>query len=199
MSKENENLNEDAVEAVNGSEAEAPQKKTFTQRYKELWKFIKFAFTGASTSILELAVYYFCFYVVFKSMTHIPVTNSFLLWLGMDYLGVVYTNVVANIVGYAAAFIMNRKMTFKSDSNVALSIFLYILMVAFTIVANTWTGSLMASWAINSGHDNALVHGIISLISMTIPTIWTYPLSRFVIFRQKNPKDGEQAEAAENK
>lgn len=195
-----ENKDVEALTDDNAPDKEAPaeEKKTFTQRYKELWKFIKFAFTGASTSILQLAVYYLCLYVIFKSTMHVPVENAFLKWLHMDYLGVVYTNVVANIIGYAAAFIMNRKLTFKSNSNAALSAFLYILMVMFTIVANTWTGSLMASWAINSGHDNALVHGIISIISMTIPTIWTYPLSRFVIFRQKKPKDGEQpAEKAE--
>lgn len=188
-----ENKKSDAVQPADATEAAG--KKTFTQRYKELWKFIKFLFTGASTSILQLGVYYLCLYVIFKNLTHIPVENAFLNWLGMDYLGVIYTNIVANIVGYTAAFIMNRKMTFKSNSNAALSAFLYILMVLFTIVANTWTGSLMASWAINSGHDTALVHGIISLISMNLPIIWTYPLSRFVIFRQKKPDKNEADEA----
>lgn len=184
-------------ENVPAEEAPATEKKTFTQRYKELWKFIKFAFTGASTSILQLAVHYLCFYVIFKNTVNVPVENAFLQWLKIDYLGVLYTYIVENIVGYTAAFIMNRKLTFKSNSNAALSAFLYILMVMFTIVVNTWTGSFMASWAINSGHNNAIVQGIISIISMTIPTIWTYPLSRFVIFRQKKPKDGEQAEKAE--
>ncbi len=33
--------------------------EAFTLKHKELWKFIKFTFTGASTSVLELAVFMF--------------------------------------------------------------------------------------------------------------------------------------------
>ena len=36
--------------------------KQFTDKHKEIWKFIKFAFTGASTSVLEMAVYAICLY-----------------------------------------------------------------------------------------------------------------------------------------
>ena len=31
--------------------------KAFVEKHKEIWKFIKFAFTGVSTSVLEMAVY----------------------------------------------------------------------------------------------------------------------------------------------
>lgn len=44
----------------------------FTQKYKEIWKFVKFAFTGASTSILELAVYALLYYFVFASLRGVP-------------------------------------------------------------------------------------------------------------------------------
>ena len=37
----------------------------FTKKHAEIWKFIKFTFTGASTSVLELAVFAFLQYVVF--------------------------------------------------------------------------------------------------------------------------------------
>ncbi len=57
-------------------------------KYKELWKFIKFAFTGASTSILEMAVFAFLQYVVFKSLNEVPVTdNAILSFLGIEYKG----------------------------------------------------------------------------------------------------------------
>ena len=40
----------------------------FTQKHSEIWKFIKFTFTGASTSVLELAVFMFLQYSVLKSL-----------------------------------------------------------------------------------------------------------------------------------
>ena len=56
----------------------------FTEKHAEIWKFIKFTFTGASTSVLELAVFAFLQYVVFKSMNTTPVTdNAVLHFLGI--------------------------------------------------------------------------------------------------------------------
>ena len=58
--------------------------EAFTLKHKELWKFIKFTFTGASTSVLELAVFMFLQYVAFKSLNEVPVTDSpFLAFLGI--------------------------------------------------------------------------------------------------------------------
>ena len=39
--------------------------KAFIEKHKELCKFIKFAFTGVSNSVLQLLVDLFCLYVVF--------------------------------------------------------------------------------------------------------------------------------------
>ena len=46
--------------------------RIFTSKYKELWKFIKFTFTGASTSVLEMVVFALLQYVVFKSLNEVP-------------------------------------------------------------------------------------------------------------------------------
>ena len=57
----------------------------FTQKHSELWKFIKFTFTGASTSVLELAVFMFLQYCVFKSLNEVPVKdNTVMNFLGID-------------------------------------------------------------------------------------------------------------------
>ena len=101
--------------------------KAFIEKHKEIWKFIKFAFTGVSTSVLQLLVDLFCLYVVFASMEDTVVENKFLLWLGVgDQMAAAYSYFISAVVGYAAAFIMNRKMTFKADSNPVLSMILYI-------------------------------------------------------------------------
>ena len=58
----------------------------FIDKHKEIWKFIKFSFTGASTSVLELSVFMFLQHIVFKSLNEVPVTdNPILSFLGIEY------------------------------------------------------------------------------------------------------------------
>lgn len=160
--------------------------KAFVEKHKEIWKFIKFAFTGVSTSVLEMAVYALLQYVVFRSLQGVPVTDSPLLeFLGIEYKGYMYSYLISATIGYAAAFVMNRKLTFKADANPVLSSILYIIMVVCTILFNTWFGAFLGTWITNHGLNNFWIDMLTKLIVMTIPTLWTYPLSRFVIHRKK--------------
>ena len=162
----------------------------FTQKHSELWKFIKFTFTGASTSVLELAVFMFLQYCVFKSLNVVPVKDSAVMnFLGIEYVGYMYSYAISAIIGYAAAYIMNRKLTFKADANPVLSTVLYAIMVVVTIAFNTWFGAFLGTWIKNNGWNNPLVEMITKLVVMTVPTIWTYPLNRFVIHRKRKPKN----------
>lgn len=162
----------------------------FTQKHAEIWKFIKFTFTGASTSVLELGVFMFLQYCVFKSLNLTPVTdNAVLSFLGIEYKGYMYSYAISAIIGYAAAYIMNRKLTFKADANPFLSTILYAIMVVFTITFNTWFGAFLGTWVKNNGWDNVAVEMITKVVVMTVPTLWTYPLNRFVIHRKKKAAD----------
>lgn len=161
--------------------------KKFCDKHQEIWKFIKFTFTGASTSILEMAVYMFLLQVVFVSISTSPISNSFLLWLGIKYEGYMWSYFISTIIGYAAAFIMNRKLTFQADGNQARSITIYTIMVVCTILINTWVGSVLSAFMVQKGWDNAFGTMVVKLIVMTIPTLWTYPLNRFVIHKKKSP------------
>ena len=161
----------------------------FTEKHSELWKFVKFTFTGASTSVLELGVFMFLQYVVFKSLNVTPVTdNAVLNFLGIEYKGYLYSYAISAIIGYAAAYIMNRKLTFKADANPVFSTAVYAIMVACTIAFNTWFGAFLGTLIKNNGLDNALVQALTKLVVMTVPTLWTYPLNRFVIHRRKKPQ-----------
>lgn len=158
----------------------------FTEKHKEIWKFIKFTFTGASTSILEMAVYAVLQYGIFRSLQGVPVENSPVLeFLGIEYKGYMYSYFISAVIGYAAAFIMNRKLTFKSDANPVASSIMYAVMVVCTITFNTWFGAFLGTWITRNGWNNFWVDMLVKLIVMTVPTIWTYPLSRFVIHRKK--------------
>ncbi len=158
----------------------------FTEKHSEIWKFIKFTFTGASTSVLELAVFAFLQYIVFRSLNQVPVTgNALLSFLKIEYKGYLYSYAISAIIGYAAAYVMNRKLTFHADANPALSTFIYCVMVACTIAFNTWFGAFLGTVVKNSGNDNFIVEMAVKLLVMTVPTVWTYPLNRFVIHRKK--------------
>ena len=167
---------------------------SFTEKYKELWKFIKFTFAGASSSLIELGVHMLLLNIVFKNLLAVKITNPTLNMIGVNSKGYLFAYIISTTIGYAIAFIMNRKITFKADSNVALSTFLYVLMVIFTIFANGWIGSAMTTFAQNRNLIGGVWDLIIKVIGMAIPTLWTYPLNRFVIHRHKKP----EAEAAEN-
>lgn len=167
--------------------------KAFTEKHAEIWKFVKFTFTGVSTSVLELGVFMFLQYVVFRPMNETPVTdNPVLSFLGIEYMGYMYSYFISATIGYAAAYIMNRKLTFKADANPVLSTVLYIIMVVCTIAFNTWFGAFLGTLITNSGHNNAFVEMLTKIVVMTVPTLWTYPLNRFVIHRKKKaPADAE--------
>ncbi|MBR1762697.1 MAG: NTP transferase domain-containing protein [Eubacterium sp.] len=159
---------------------------SFIQKHKEIWKFIKFSFTGASTAILEMVVFAFLQYVVFKSLNTVPVTdNAVLKFLGIEYKGYMWSYFLSAVVGYTASYIMNRKLTFKADSNIVVSTILYIIMVVLTITFNTWFGAFLGTWIKNNGYDNFAVVMLTKLLVMVVPTVWTYPLQRFVIHRKK--------------
>ena len=160
--------------------------KAFVEKHSEIWKFIKFTFTGASTSSLEMAVYAVLQNGVFRSLQGVPVENSPVLeFLGIEYKGYLYSYLISAIIGYAAAFLMNRKLTFKADANPLVSSILYAIMVICTITFNTWFGAFLGTIVTNNGWSNFWVDMLLKLVVMTLPTVWTYPLSRFVIHRKK--------------
>lgn len=175
-----------AVAVVLRSKKMKEKIEAFTLKHKELWKFIKFTFTGASTSVLELAVFMFLQYVTFKSLNEVPVTDSpFLAFLGIEYKGYLYSYAISATIGYAAAYVMNRKLTFQADNNPVFSTVVYVIMVVGTILFNTWFGAYLGTIIKNNGWDNAVVEMIVKVIVMTVPTLWTYPLNRFVIHRKR--------------
>ena len=159
----------------------------FTEKHAELWKFIKFSIVGASSTLVEMGVFYLLQYVVFKSILHDPLPENAVLELlkltqGKGYL---YAYIISTTIGYAIAFVLNRKTTFKADSNVALSTTLYVLMVVFTIFATAYLGTQFQLIMANHGYQ-ALGDAIGKPLAAGIATVWTYPLNRFVIHRHKN-------------
>jgi len=163
-------------------------KKKFTEKHAELWKFIKFTFAGSSSSLVELGVYMLLTSIVFKSLIKVAFVNPLFNYIGIDSKGYLYSYLISITVGYAIAFVINRKVTFHADSNPTVSVVLYIIMVIFTIFAGSWLGTVMSSFSltlIDKGWSEAAVNAVCKIIQMAVPTLWTYPLNRFVIHRKR--------------
>ena len=112
--------------------------RSFIEKHSEIWKFIKFSFTGISTSLLDLALFSLFLYVFFRSLNQVPVTdNPVLSFLGIRYKGYMYAYFLSTTLSYIASYIMNRKLTFKSNSNLLKSTVLFAIMVIVTIMFST--------------------------------------------------------------
>ncbi len=159
----------------------------WTEKHAEFWKFVKFMIAGGGSSVVELVVHMVLLNTAFAALTNQAITNPTLNMIGITSKGYLYTYLISTTVGYTIAFILNRKITFKADSNPVLSMILYFIMVVMTIFANGWIGSAMTTFAISHNLTGNFWNLIIKIIGMAIPTLWTYPINRFVIHRKKKP------------
>lgn len=178
----------------NAPQEEKKGVKGFFAKHSELLKFILFNIAGALSSAVELVIHFVLEKWVFASLMGVAIGGIFAK-LGYGDKGSMLSYLISTTIGYAIAFVLNRKVSFKADSNVALSVFLYILMVIFTIFMNSFViGQLLDQWITvpltNKGMENL---GILvsKMIAMAVPVIWTYPCNRFIIHRKKKETDAE--------
>ncbi len=166
--------------------------KAFFARHAELLKFILWNIAGMISSAVELAVHFILEKWVFASLMGVAIGGIFEK-LGYGDKGSMYSYLISTTIGYAIAFVLNRKVSFKADSNVALSIFLYIIMVIFTIFMNSFViGQALDLWITTPLTEKGLENiGILlsKIIAMAVPAIWTYPCNRFIIHRKKKEQD----------
>lgn len=169
------------------------QIKVFASAHGEFWKFIKFNISVLVTSALDICVYLLLLYFVFAHLNSNPLPSSELLsFLGIRYEGYLYSYLISTTVGYVAAYLINRKITFHSDVNPAYSTFLYVLLAVFNILFSSWFGGIAGSFMAAKSLSNPATEIISKFIIINIPTLWTYPIERYIIqikrgaFRRKN-------------
>ena len=166
----------------------------------EIWKIVKWMMMSGLASIVELGAHYLMQFAIFANIYNDPIEGSLATVLNFfrleQGLGAFYTFLISITIGYVIAYILNRKVTFKSATNLLWSTIGYALMVVFTILAGAWIGT----WLTNLLYTHGLSQWdfLVKLVQMAIPGLWTYPLMRFVIIRPaKNPPGEEEQEATE--
>lgn len=161
----------------------------FMQKHPEIWKFIKFNITVIVTSALDVISYLILLYFVFNSFNNQPLANNELLsLLGIRYKGYLYSYLISTTIGYIAAYIMNRKITFHSDINPAYSSVLYFILAVFNIFVSSLIGGVFGSFIKAKNISTPIVEIISKFIIINIPTLWTYPIERYVIQIKKKSK-----------
>lgn len=160
-----------------------------SKKHPELWKFIKFNITVVLTSALDIATYLFLIYCVFKGLNSTELKeNALLSLLGIRYKGYLYSYLISTTVGYVAAYIINRKITFRSDVSVAYSSVMYFILAVFNILVSSYIGGVFGSFIASNELSNPLVEIVSKFIIINIPTLWTYPLERYVIQIKRKKK-----------
>ncbi|MGI6248019.1 MAG: hypothetical protein ACOYJX_01245 [Acutalibacteraceae bacterium] len=157
----------------------------FIEKHGEIWKIIKWVLlTGIGVSGLELVVHMFLLNYVFSSLHNVAVTTPWLLYIKVTDLAYLYAFLISATLGYSIAFIVNRKVTFHADANPALSAFLALLLVIFNIFATAWLGSAVSSLVsvYNWGWFGDV---LVKVAVMAVPSLWVYPVNRFIIHRKK--------------
>ena len=159
-------------------------------KHPEIWKIVKWMIVGFIANVPELGVYMLCL----KGFTAANVTNLSIFGFmqrfvkaeeGYSIATVIYAYMISTAVGYTIAFILNRKATFHADANIALSTFLYVIMVCLIIFVNGVTGPFISDLVGKLPIPANLSEIISKFISMIVAGVWSYPITRFVIHRKK--------------
>jgi len=178
----------------------------FERKRPELWKFVKWNIMGALSTVVEVGAYALMRYVLFKNFLTAPIRMPPLLQRVFELVkldqgkGYLYAFLISITLGYIAAYILNRKLSFKSNSNVVLSSLLYTLNVVVVILVGSWVGTKFSVFL--AQRDLLQWDFLAKIVQMLVPAIWAYPLNRFVIFPKKKegappPTDIEQASQQE--
>lgn len=153
-----------------------------------MWKFLKFNICVVVTSVLVIISYMFLLYVVFKGQCNTPLPESALLsLLGIRYKGYLYSYLISTSIGYIAAYLINRKVTFKSNINPLYSSVLYAALAIFNILVSSYLGGVFGTYIASHGMSSPTIEMVSKFLIINIPTIWTYPLERYII--QINKKE----------
>ncbi|MCL2300852.1 MAG: GtrA family protein [Firmicutes bacterium] len=167
-------------------------------KHPEIWKIVKWMAVGFISNVPELGVYMLCLYgfrargvtnlSIFGFMQKIVQPND-----EFHIAVVVYAYMISTVVGYAIAFVLNRKATFHADSSIALSTFLYVLMVCLIIYVNGVTGPMISNLVGRLPFPAGVTEAISKFACMMAAGLWSYPINRFVVHRKRKEKASADA------
>ncbi|WP_297131595.1 Cof-type HAD-IIB family hydrolase [uncultured Eubacterium sp.] len=113
--------------------------------------------------------------------------SALLSLLGIRYKGYLYSYLISTSIGYIAAYLINRKVIFKSNINPLYSSVLYAALAIFNILVSSYLGGMFGTYITSHGMSSPTIEMVSKFVIINIPTIWTYPMERYII--QINKKE----------
>lgn len=175
----------------------------FTEKNAQLWQLIKFMLASMVAGLSEYVSYILLSMVVLAPLT----TVGFHWWIFQYEPGsasgvcdmVAY--LVSTTVGNMVSFVINRKKTFKTTTNVTFSVTATLIMIAFIICYSTYFGPILtntvsgwfANVTMNAGLKEFLVKTIGKSLICMVTFVFVFLMDKLVILREPH-KTKEQKE-----
>lgn len=122
---------------------------------KTVFQAFKYVVVGASSAVIELALFQVLSAVLGLALT--------------------YSNVIAVVISTTFNFLMSRNVTFKSTSNPVRSLALYLLLFAFNTTFSTVCISFLAA--------QGIYPLVAKVCTMACIVLWNFVLYKKVVFK----------------
>jgi putative flippase GtrA len=171
-----------------------------------VWQFVKFIFVSLIAMIVQFAL--------LNILNHVPpIVNLF----GTDFkwwvfespvntvegavviggLGYFISNNTANIIAQIVSFFVNRKKTFNSNVNVALTLPIYIIFTLALIAFSAWLNPTLQHLFVNKGWMGGdLAANASTMICSAVQFFLYFPFDKILFPKAKEAAVEEAAEAA---
>lgn len=163
--------------------------KSFMKSHQNIYQLIKFTLISCIAAVVEIGT------VNLLGLLLKPYSQP-VNWFIFNYtaenggLGTMVAFLVSTSVAQFVSYITNRKATFHADNNQVFALTVYLIMVVFIILFQTWAGPVITI-ALNKTIPNyALCLNISKFSLMFLTFILVFVMDKFVIMRKtdKNKK-----------
>ncbi len=153
-----------------------------------LRQIIMYALLGCVASVVELAVFALCNYLLFSDLKSVDFSWGMFAYTA-DNGGLCYflALAVSFIAAQTVNFILQRKKTFAADNNPVVSAVLFAVMMLGIFLLQLWLPCVLrASLSAFVGADTAEL--LLKILCMFLGFVITYPLNKYVIMRKKSTR-----------
>ncbi len=168
------------------------------KEHEGLWQFIKFNIFANVATVANFVTMWICTSFLFRGLSKTP----FKFWI-FDYtnpeslmLAGFTSFLIATTVGQIVNYIVQRKVTFKSNADFSKSIPKYIVMVIVIIIISTALPGKSQEILANIGVPKTLLPFCANIINLVVQVVISFTAMKYIILPED--KEGIKKEEAED-
>ena len=167
-------------------------------KIEALWQFVKFIFVCMLATIVQFASLNILYLMPFiKNLFNTPF-DWFVFHYGIGAKGLGFfiafntANILAQIVGY----FVNRKTTFNSSANIAVTFPIFLIVTIGLICLSAWLSPIIQAWLLTKNINNQLAANISSAVCGLVQLVIYFPFEKFLFRRKReeNPVGSKETE-----